>query len=72
MTTPAEKVALDVIFAALGALPAGNEKHRAANKIAIAISITVTLCKDHGYPLEEIVNVFRHRWDDYDDYFNEH
>jgi hypothetical protein len=72
MTTPAEKRALDAIFAALD-LATSDQKPRTAvtNKLALLFGIAVYLCRDHGIPIELAREVLADRWDQYSETFGD-
>lgn len=71
MTTQAEKVALDVIWAALDALPGESAKARGIHKLAIVISMMVCLCKEQNIALEPLIDLITRRWADYDEEMRE-
>jgi hypothetical protein len=66
MTTPAEKVALDVIFAALDAVTADETK-----KLAMVFGLAVYLCRKNGIGRQLSNGILADRWDEYSETFDD-
>jgi hypothetical protein len=70
MTTPAEKVALDVMFAALNGVTDGKKPRDAvAVKLSMLLGMITIVCNDHGIPLTLATDMLQHRWNDYEQRF---
>jgi hypothetical protein len=70
MTTPAEKVALDVIRVALTSATAGDKKPIIA-QLAMLTGLTVWICQDHGISKNILDQLVDHRWNDYRETFGD-
>jgi hypothetical protein len=70
MTTPAEKVALDVIFAALDGMTHGQAPKKALTaKLALVFGVAVFLCREQGISETLAMEFLEHRWDEYSEQF---
>lgn len=66
MTTEREKVALDLIFAALdSAVPGLDRKDVFIRKVSMVLGIAVHLCSEHDIPEELAIKLLQHRFEEY-------
>jgi hypothetical protein len=70
MTTPAEKVAIDVIFAALDSVTHGQAPKKAVTaKLTLVFGVAVFLCREQGIPETLATEFLQYRWDEYGEQF---
>jgi hypothetical protein len=66
MTTPTEKVALDLIFAALDSTVEGKRKADAvATKMSMLAGLLVHVCRENGIPKHVADELLSFRWKEY-------
>jgi hypothetical protein len=68
MTTAAEKVALDVMFAALDGCAKGDP----SKQLTMLFGIVAHVCHEHGIPEDLAKDFLRNRWREYRLRFEHH
>ena len=70
MTTPEEKLAVDLIFAALDSVTLDHSRHDAAIKQLTMLSgLWVHLCREHGIEKQLADEILAFRWQEYKERF---
>ena len=64
MTTAAEKVAIDVMFAALDAVTK-HEPRPGSKKLTMLLGLVVHICHDNNIPEDLLIDLLRNRYREY-------